>query len=130
MLSIRELHPFDAAVAEAERCRVEAKTTVKENPGKYGDLGEQPSGWCVVTQKGLWTRVYHNGYGGDRLKECLDRGHKVLLTVGLVAKPDSLLTANTHVASVRVSNSKSLSEYTLQLISVRAKLHAARALVN
>ena len=104
MLSIRELHPFVVAVAQAERCRVEAKTTVKEDPNKYGDLREQPSGWCVVTQKGLWSRVYHNGYGEDRLKECLDRGHKVLMTVGLVAKADSPLTVGSHVASVRVAN--------------------------
>ena len=130
MLSIRELHPFDAAVAEAQRCRMEAKTTDKENPDKYGGLSEQPSGWCVVTQKGLWPRVYHNRYGGDRLKECLDRGHKVLLTVGLVAKPDSSLTADTHVASVIVANRESLSDYKLLLVSVRAKLHAARALMN
>ena len=130
MLSIRELHPFDTAVAEAERCRMEAKTTVKENLCKYEDLREQPSGWCVVTQKGLWTRVYHNGSGGDRLKECLDRGHKVLLTVGLVAKPDLPLTADTHVASVRVASPESLSGYKLLLVSVRAKLHAARALMN
>jgi hypothetical protein len=31
MLSIRELHPFDAAVAEAECCRVQAQATVKQN---------------------------------------------------------------------------------------------------
>jgi hypothetical protein len=109
---------------------VEAKTTVKQNPRKYGDLREQPSGWCVVTQKGLWTRIYHNGSGGDRLKECLDRGHKVLLTVGIVAKPDLPLTVHTHVASVRVANPESLSGYKLLLVSVRAKLHAARALMN
>jgi hypothetical protein len=130
MLSIRELHPFDAAVAEAQRCRMEAKTTVKENPDKYGGLSEQPSGWCVVTQKGLWSRIYHNGYGESRLKECLDRGHSVLVTVGLVAKPDSPLTADTHVASVRVADPERLSDYKLQLVSVRAKLHAAQALID
>ena len=130
MLSIRELHPFDAAVAEAQRCRMEAKTTVKENPDKYGGLSEQPSGWCVVTQKGLWSRIYHNGYGESRLKECLDRGHRVLVTVGLVAKPDSPLTADTHVASVRVADPERLSDYKLQLVSVRAKLHAAQALID
>jgi hypothetical protein len=130
MLSIRELHPFDAAVAEAERCRIEAKTTVKQNPSRYGGLSEQPSGWCVVTQKGLWSRVYHNGYGESRLKECLDRGHRVLVTVGLVAKPDSPLTADTHVASVAVADPERLSDYKLQLVSVRAKLHAAQALIN
>jgi hypothetical protein len=130
MLSIRELHPFDSAVAEAQRCRMEAKATVKHNPDKYGGLSEQPSGWCVVTQKGLWSRVYHNGYGESRLKECLDRGHSVLVTVGLVAKPDSPLTADTHVASVRVADPERLSDYKLQLVSVRAKLHAAQALID
>ncbi len=130
MLSIRELQPFDAAVAEAERCRVEAKTTVKENPEKYADLSQQPSGWCVVTQKGLWSRHYHNGHGEAQLREHLDRGHKVLLTVGLVAKPDSPLNAGTHVASIRVSDPRRLSDYKLLLVSVRAKLHAAQALIK
>jgi len=130
MLSIREMHPFDAAVAEAERCRVEAKATVKENQEKYADLSQQPSGWCVVTQKGLWSRAYHNGYGEAQLRERLDRGHKVLMTVGLVAKPDSPLNANTHVASIRVADPGRLSDDKLQLVSVRAKLHAARALIK
>ena len=129
MLSIREFHPFDAAVAEAERCRVEAQNRVKQNPGKFADLKQQPSGWCVVTQKGLWSRVYHNGYGEARLRESIDRGHKVLLTVGIVAKPDSS-QADTHVASVKVADSGKLIEYKLHLVSVRAKLHAAQALIN
>ena len=34
MLSIRELHPFKAAGAEAERCRVEAKTTLRAEPAR------------------------------------------------------------------------------------------------
>lgn len=42
MLSIRDLHPFDAAVAEAERRGMEVKTTVEENPGKHLSLKEQP----------------------------------------------------------------------------------------
>ena len=130
MLSIRELHPFDAAVAEAERCRVEAQNRVKQNPGKFADLKQQPSGWCVVTQKGFWSRVYHNGYGEARLREYIDRGHKVLLTVGIVAKPDLPLKPDTHVASVKVADSGKLNEYKLHLVSVRAKLHAAQALIN
>jgi hypothetical protein len=130
MLSIRDPHPFDAAVAEAERCRVEAKTTVKENPEIYADLSQQPSGWCVVTQKGPLSRLYHNGYGEAKLREDLDRGHKVLLTVGLVAKPDSPLNANRHVASVRVADPGRLSDYKLQLVSAQAKLHAAQALIK
>ena len=130
MLSIRELHPFDAAIAEAERCRVEAKAAVSEDPEKYADLSQQPSGWCVVTQKRPWSRVYHNGYGEARLRDHLDRGHKVLLTVGLVAKPESPLNPKTHVASVSVADPGRLSEYKLLLVSVRAKLHAAQALIK
>ena len=130
ILSIREIHPFDAAVEEAERCRVDARNAVKENPDKYAELKQEPSGWCVVTQKGLWSRVYHNGYGAARLKEYIDRGHKVLLTVGIVAKPEEPLKPDTHVASVRVSDPRKLSDYKLHLVSVRAKLHAARALIN
>jgi hypothetical protein len=130
MLSIRDLHPFDAAVAEAESCRVEAKATAEKNREKYADLSKEPSGWCVVTQKGPWSRVYHNAYGEAKLREYLDRGHKVLMTVGLVAKPDSPLNANTHVASIRVADPGRLSDDKLQLVSVRAKLHAARALIK
>jgi hypothetical protein len=130
MLSIRRLHPFHQAIAEAERCRLQAKTTVIENPDKYPELSQQPSGWCVVTQKGPWSRVYHNGYGESRLRDHLDRGHKVLLTVGVVAKPESPLNPKTHVASVSVADPGKLSEYKLLLVSVRAKLHAAQALIK
>jgi hypothetical protein len=130
MLSLRQLHPFDAAIAEAERCRNEARTAVEQNLGKYEGLRDQPSGWCVVTQKGLWSRTYHNGYGEEQLREQLDRGHRVLLTVGIVAKPDAPLAADTHVAAVRVADPGKLSEYKLQLVSVRAKLNAVRAMFN
>ena len=130
MLSIRKIHPFDAAVAEAERCRLEAQNRVKQNPGKYAELERQPSGWCVVTQKGLWSRVYHNGYGEARLRESIDRGHQVLLTVGIVANPQAPLKPDTHVASVKIINPGKLSEYKLDLVAVRAKLHAAQALIK
>ena len=130
MISIREIHPFDSAVDEAERCRKDAKAAIEQNPGKYGHLNRQPSGWCVVTQKGFWSRAYHNGYGEERLKEVLDHGHRVLLTVGIVAKPDSPLSPDSHVAAVKVAMPEKLSDLQLQLISVRAKLHAARALLN
>ena len=130
MLSIREMHPFDAAIAEAERCKKEAKAAIKQNPEKYAQLKDQPAGWCVVTRKGLWTRVYHNLYGEPKLKEVLDHGHEVLLAVGIVAKPDSPLNPESHVASVHLVNPGGLSEYKLELIAVRAKLHAVRALLN
>lgn len=130
MVSIRELHPFDTAIAEAERCKNEARSAVKQNPDKYAQLKDQPAGWCVVTRKGLWTRVYHNVYGEPKLKEVLDRGHEVLLAVGIVARPDAPLNPESHVASVHLVNPGGLSEYKLHLIAVRAKLHAAQALHN
>ena len=128
MLSIRKIAPSDAALDEAERCRLEARTAVEQNLERHPALKGQPSGWCVVTQKGFWSRVYHNGYGKTRLRECLDRGHKVLLTVGLVAKPDSPLKPDTHLALVRIADRARLSDFKLELISVRAKLHASQAL--
>jgi hypothetical protein len=130
MLSIRDIDRFDAAIAEAERCRVDARSTIEQNPTKYAHLNGQPSGWCVVTRKGFWSRNYHNGYGQPKLKELIERGHEVLMTVGVVADPESPLQPDTHVAKVQLINPGGLSEYKLFLISVRAKLHAARALSN
>ena len=120
--------PADLAIKEAESCRLEAKAAISNNPDRYAALRDQPSGWCVVTQKGFWPRVYHDGYSQDVLRDHLDRGHKVLLTVGIVAKPDSPLNSDTHVAAVKVAEPVKVPEDKLQLITVRAKLHAARAL--
>jgi len=128
MLSIAEINPSDKALEEAERCRTEVRTAVEQDPQRHAGLQGQPSGWCVVTQKGLWSRVYHNGYGETNLRDCLDRGHKVLMTVGIVAKPDSPLQPDSHLALVRVGDRGSLSDGKLELISIRAKLHATRAL--
>jgi len=128
MIQVKETVPADVAIAEAERCRLEALATVAKDPDRYGALKDQPSGWCVVTQKGFWSRVYHDGYRRDQLRDHLDRGHKVLMTVGIVAKPDSPLNTSTHVAAVTVTEPHKLPEQKLQLITVRAKLHAARAL--
>ncbi len=128
MLSIREISPCDSALQEAERCRHEACRAVKQNTERHAALQGQPSGWCIVTQKGFWSRSYHNAYGEERLRACLDQGHKVLLIVGIVARPDSPLAPRTHVAHVRVQRPHRLSAYRLDLVSARAKLHAAQAL--
>ena len=40
------------AVKEAERCRLEAYEMITKNPERYASLKGQPSGWCVVTEKG------------------------------------------------------------------------------
>ena len=128
MIQLMEAVPADIAIAEAERCRLEAVATVANHPDRYAALKDQPSGWCVVTQKGFWSRVYHDGYRQDQLRDLLDRGHKVLMTVGIVAKPDSPLNTDTHVAAVEVAEPQRLPQHKLELIAVRAKLHAARAL--
>jgi hypothetical protein len=128
MAQITEAVPADLAINEAESCRLEAMAAISNNPERYAALRDQPSGWCVVTQKGFWPRVYHDGYSQERLRDHLDRGHKVLLTVGIVAKPDSPLNRDTHVAAVKVADPINVREDKLQLIMVRAKLHAARAL--
>jgi len=128
MLQIYAVPPADLAIKEAESCRLEAKAAINNNPEQYAALRDQPSGWCVVTQKGLWSRVYHDGYSQERLRDHLNRGHKVVLTVGIVAKPDSPLNKDTHVAAVKVAEPLNVHDEKLQLITVRAKLHAARAL--
>jgi hypothetical protein len=130
MLSIMNLDPSDTVLAEAETCRKEAQAAVKQNSERYAALKNQPSGWCVVTQKGLWSRSYHNAYGELQLRDCLDRGHKVLLTVGIVANPELPLRSATHLASVKVAQPGKLSEGEFDLISIRAKLHALRAARN
>jgi hypothetical protein len=128
MLEIYAVPPADRAIKEAESCRLEAKAAIKNNPDRYSALRDQPSGWCVVTQKGFWSRVYHDGYSQERLRDHLDRGHKVLLTVGIVAKPDAPLSKDTHVAAVKIAEPLNVRDEKLKLITVRAKLHAARAL--
>ena len=120
----------NAAVAEAERCRREARETIAKDSSRYGELSGQPSGWCVVTQGGLWSRKFHDRLEESRLRDCIQRGHKVVLTVGLVAKPDSPLSAGNHLAVVAISERARLSGDKLSMITVRAKMHAACALIN
>src|SRR4051794_21391863 len=129
-MSILEYNiPSEKAVAEAERCRREARAAIDRDPGRYAELKDQPSGWCVVTQKRFLPRVYDNCYGVPSLGDCFDRGHKLLLTLGFVANPDSPLSPSTHVASVEIAELGRISDFKLELISARAKLHAARALL-
>jgi hypothetical protein len=120
----------NAAVEEAERCRLEAREALAKDPNRYIELSGRPSGWCVVTQKGFWSRKYHDRFEEACLRDCIEHGHKVILTVGLVAKPDSPLTINNHVASVVVSKPGKISPDKLSMLTVRAKIHAAHALSN
>ena len=81
----------NATVAKAERCRREAQATIEKEPDRYAELSGQPSGWCVVTQSGFWSRKYHDRFEESRLRECIERGEKVFLAVGIVAKRDAPL---------------------------------------
>jgi hypothetical protein len=120
----------NATVAKAERCRQEAQATIDKEPNRYAALSGQPSGWCVVTQSGFWSRKYHDRFEEARLRECIERGDKVVLAVGIVAKRDAPLTSGNHVATVTVSESCKLSEDKLASITTRAKIHATFALSN
>jgi hypothetical protein len=120
----------NSAVGEAKRRRLEARDAIAKDPSRYAEPLDQPSGWCVVTQKGFWPRKYHHRFEEARLRECIERGHNVILTVGLVANPDSPLKANNHVACVAVSEPGKISPDKLSIITVRVKLHAAQALSN
>jgi hypothetical protein len=116
------------AVREAELCRREAYETIKKNPDRYASLVGQPSGWCVVTEKGFWTRSFHGHNEETLLRERIQSGHKVILTVGIVADPRVSVTAENHVATVRVSDQCKLPGEKLAVITAHAKLHAASAM--
>jgi hypothetical protein len=120
----------NATVAKAEKCRLEAQATIEKQPERYAELSGQPSGWCVVTQSGFWSRKYHDRFEEFRLRECIEQGDKVVLAVGVVAKPDAPLNAGNHVASISICEPGKLSEDKLALITTRAKIHATFALSN
>ena len=82
----------DATVAKAEECRLEAQATIEKEPDRYAELSGEPSGWCVVTQSGFWSRKYHDRFEESRLRECIEQGDKVVLTVGVVAKDELIHT--------------------------------------
>lgn len=116
-----------AALQEAERCRREACDKIKSDPQRYAGLVGQPSGWCVVTE-GFWKRAFHGPQEQSQLRERLEKGHKVVLTVGLVANPRVSMTADNHVAEVSVGDSCKLPFDKLAVLTAQAKLHATTAL--
>ena len=115
-------------LAEAERCRKEARAKVEGNSILYSELLSQPSGWCVVTEKHTWSRRFHTMVDEDRLRERVERGHRIVLTLGLVANPNIPLTPCNHVAIVSVAELPTHNPDTLANIGVRAKRYAAKAL--
>jgi hypothetical protein len=64
----------------------------------------------------------------DRLREKVERGHKVVLTVGLVATPGTALTPTNHAAVVSIAEPRKHPADKLSLITARAKVCCAASL--
>ena len=103
-----EISVSDTVIAEAELCRRQAASMASNDP-RFSGLVGQPSAWCVVTQKGFWSREFHTPREKDRLHECLEKGHRVVLTVGLVSRPEVPL----HAYQIRIRGSDSRPSETL-----------------
>jgi preprotein translocase subunit YajC len=117
------------ALEEAERCRRRACAKVIRDQRQYADLMGQPSGWCVVTEKGPWKRSFHARHELDLLHDHLESGHKVVLTVGIIANPRVPLTSNNHVSEVKVEDSCKLPFEKLVVVTAQAKIHATSRLL-
>ena len=115
-------------IADAERLRRRAKSIVQEHPGRYANVVGEPSGWSVVTKRGWWACDFHNMLDEDRLCEMIERGHKVILIVGMVAARGTALTATNHVAVVSKILQGEISGEKLARMVFRAKRCAASAL--
>lgn len=124
----QEIQSANNVIADAERCRREAKAMVQKNPERYKELIDQPSGWCVVTEKGWWPRAFHSMLNEDRLREKVELGHKVVLTVGLVATPGAALSPTNHAAVVSIAEPLKHPADKLALITARAKVYCAASL--
>jgi hypothetical protein len=112
------------ALEEAERCCRRACAKVIKDQRQYADLIGQPSGWCVVTEKGPWKRSFHARHELDILRDHIESGHKVVLTVGIIANPQVPMTSNSHVSEVKVEDSYKLPFGKLVVITAQAKIHA------
>jgi hypothetical protein len=127
MTTVQDMQAVEAVFAEAERCSREAISLVK-NDVRYSELIGKPSAWCVVTEKGWWSRAFHSALDKDRLQESLKDGHRVVLTVGLVSEPGVPLHAGKYASVVAIAEPRKHSEDKLRDIAVRAKMRAASSL--
>jgi len=123
MTSILEVSVYDEVLADAEQCRRDAITLVGKE-SRYSELKGQPSAWCVVTEKGLWAREFHTAIDKDRLRDCIEKGHRAVLTVGLVSNPDFALHATKYASMVAYAEPRKHSDDKLADIAVRAKIRA------
>jgi hypothetical protein len=123
-----EIKTATDVLQEAERCRSEACAKIKSDPQRYAGLVGQPSGWCVVTEKGFWKRSFHGPHEQSLLRDRIESGHKVILTVGVVADPRVSMTADNHVAEVSVGDACKLPFDKIAILTAQAKMHATSAL--
>lgn len=117
----------DDVIAKAEQVRRRAQEIAEHYP-QYSDLIGQPSGWCVVTDFCFWSLAFHNKVEEDLLRKRINRGRRVILTLGVVAKPGSKLTDTDHVAVVSRTNLEKPSGKSLELMVARAKRCAVSAM--
>jgi len=119
----------EEVVVNAERIRRRAQEIAEQYP-QCTELAGQPSGWCVVSQKGWWPYAFHNMVDEDILRERINDGHRVIITVGLVAKPGCKFSPTDHVAVVAGANSEPPLDRKLTRLIRRAKHRAASALLR
>ena len=117
------------ALEEAERCRRRACAKVIKDQRQYADLMGQPSGWCVVTEKGPWKQSFHARHELDLLCNDLESGHRVLLTVGIISNPRVPITSNNHAFEVKVEDSCKLPFEKVVVLTAQAKIHATSRLL-
>ena len=117
----------DDVIANAERVRRRAREIAERYP-QYAELVGLPSGWCVVTENGWWPYAFHNMVDEDLLRERINRGRKVIVTVGLVAVPGTALSGTDHVAVVSRTEPEWLSPKRLEWVVGRAKRCATSAM--
>jgi|SRR5947209_4274412 len=127
MTSVLDIQSVEGIFAEAERCSRDA-TSLARNDTRYSKLVGKPSAWCVVTEKGWWSRAFHTALDKDRLRECIEKGHHVILTVGLVSEPGVPLHTCKYASVVSIAEPRKYSEGKLSDLAVRAKLRAASSL--
>lgn len=112
------------ALKEAELCRRKACARVIRDQKRYGHLMGQPSEWCVVTENGLAKPSFHARYERDLLRDRLERGHRVVLTLGIIAESRVSLTPDNHVAEVKVEDPCNVPSDQLTELTEQAKVHA------
>lgn len=83
----------------------------------------------MVTEKGPWNRSFHARHELDLLRDHLENGHRVVLTVGIIANPRVPITSDNHVSEVKVEDCCKLSFEKVVVLTAQAKIHATSRLL-